>query len=64
MKPLKIENSKNTTFLTCQGLRVPKFIWKMKANDNFDYTCMTKKGVISHVDRINKLLLTNPELFK
>lgn len=63
MNPYKTENSSRTTFLTCQGLRVPKFVWKMKGNDGFDYTCMTKKGIVSHINRINKLLITNPELF-
>lgn len=64
MQITKVINNRNTVFLTTKGLRTPTHIFQAVANDGETYTGMTKKDVNSHVNRINKLLVSNPELFK
>jgi len=50
-----LNTSPKTTFMTCNGNRTPKEIWKDTITGT---TGMTKKSVIKHNDRLDRLGIT------
>lgn len=60
----KVDNIKRTVFLTPNGWRTPKQIWQGQDSTGETFTDMTKQGLQNHIKRIEKLRLSNPELFK
>jgi len=59
----KVLNTRGKKFLTKKGVRTPKTIWETKCSKGNTYTEMTRKGLISHIQRIEILMVSNPELF-
>lgn len=50
-------------FLTSKGYRTPKEIWIGYDSMGDVYSDTTKKGVIAHIERIERLRVSNPHLF-
>lgn len=56
VEAIKIENKDNITFLTCHGWRCPKIIWQAADVDGQKHHDITRKGVIAHVSRVNRMI--------
>ena len=50
-------------FLTPKGWRTPKEMWIGYDSKGENYTDKTKKGVNSHVERVERLRVSRPHLF-
>ena len=50
-------------FLTPKGWRTPKEMWIGYDSMGDVYTDTTKKGVISHIERVERLRVSHPHLF-
>ena len=50
-------------FLTPKGWRTPKEMWIGYDSKGEIYTDTTKKGVISHIERVERLRVSLPHLF-
>jgi len=51
-----LRDSKNIiNFLTCQGYRTPQYIWVGYSNSDIEFYDTTKKGLLSKLDRDNRL---------
>ena len=50
-------------FLTPKGRRTPKEMWIGYDSKGEIYTDTTKKGVISHIERVERLRVSHPHLF-
>jgi hypothetical protein len=52
---VKMLNDKKVSFLTTKGKRTPKYIWQGRCYKGELMEEMTKKGLISHLDRLKRL---------
>ena len=50
-------------FLTPKGWLTPKEMWIGYDSKGEIYTDTTKKGVISHIERVERLRISHPHLF-
>lgn len=61
----KVKNTKRIKFLNGNGgWTTPIFLYEGIANDGITYHDPKRKGVINWINRINRLLISRPELFE
>lgn len=48
-------DKKKYSFFTSKGYRTPEWIWIGLSNDGVEFCDMTKKGVVSKIERDNRL---------
>ena len=68
MNVQKVKKKKKITgsvirFLTPKGWRTPKEMWIGYDSMGDVYTDTTKKGVIAHIERVERLRISHPHLF-